>query len=145
MSYDPRKKSLSKVPLTEPKPKVMALPEKTGTPNGNQPSMTQGNASAAVAQGRVSVKNYGGDEMLEQEQALAKRIQDAEEDLRAMKAWVAKMILAEAQRELFTVIAELAALGVEEEVKLPERPELWSWRHWLSARKTALQVRIQQG
>jgi hypothetical protein len=44
--------------------------------------------------------------------------------------------LAEATRELFTVMALLASLG-------PEAP--WDWRSWLQARKIALLVRILRG
>ena len=43
--------------------------------------------------------------------------------------------LAEARRELFTVIAELANLGTDPENRRP----------WLQARKTALLVRILRG
>jgi len=60
----------------------------------------------------------------------------------ARMKWLAKLALAESERELTTVTIELANL---DEAANPDRPWHGHRREWLQARKSALQARVRRG
>jgi len=69
----------------------------------------------------------------------------ADEKYRKMLENMAKASLAEAILELAIVTSELLSLGGEDLEWIPQEPNTWSQRHWLQARKIALQARVQRG